>query len=138
MARIDWIEERLQNWARWKIARGGGGDMGYASADLGGANGGRSGYITASVPIFDAEASEMDGAIARLHPGGLSLTVHQFYLAPGGHVEKAQALCCSVPTMYARISQAHRQLADHFLAQQDRQRAERQRVEALQRRGFPR
>lgn len=137
MARIDWIEERLQNWALWKVARGAG-VMGYSAADLGGANGGRSGYVTAAVPILDAEAAATDDAVHRLYPGGLCLTVTAFYCAPGGHKEKAGKLCCSVATMYARVDQAHRQLADHFLAQQDRQRAERARVEALQRRSFPR
>lgn len=137
MARIEWVDERLQNWARWKIARGAG-ELGYAGGDLGGTNGGRSGYITAAVPILDAEASATDDAVWRLHPGGLALTVHAFYCGPGGHKDKALLLCCSVPAMYARIDQAHRQLADHFLAQQDRQRAERARVEKLQIRSFPR
>lgn len=137
MARIDWIEERLQNWALWKVARGAG-EMGFAAADLGGSNGGRSGYVTAAVPILDAEAAATDDAVNRLSPGGLCLTVTAFYCAPGGHKDKADLLCCSVATMYARVDQAHRQLADHFLAQQDRQKAERARVEALQRRSFPR
>lgn len=137
MARIEFVEERLQNWARWKIARGAG-EMGYSQSDMGGANGGRSGYVTAAVPIVDAEASATDEAVGRLHPGGLSLTVHAFYCGAGGHKDKAALLWCSVAAMYARIDQAHRQLADHFLAQQDRQRAERARVDALQRGSFPR
>ena len=33
MARIDWIEQRLQNWVRWKLALGGGA-LGYASVNL--------------------------------------------------------------------------------------------------------
>lgn len=137
MARIDWIEERLQNWALWKVARGAG-EMGYAAADLGGANGGRSGYVTAAVPILDAEAAATDEAVNRLSPGGLRLTVTAFYCAPGGHKDKAALLCCSVAAMYARVDQAHRQLADHFLVQQERQKTERARVEALQRGSFPR
>jgi hypothetical protein len=137
MARVDWIEERLQNWALWKVARGAG-QMGYAQADLGGANGGRSGYVTAAVPILDAEAAATDDAVGRLNPRGLYLTVLTFYCEPGGHKEKAAKLFCSVAAMYARVDPAHRQLADHFLAQQDRQKAERARVEALQRGSFPR
>lgn len=137
MARIDWVEERLQNWALWKVARGAG-QMGYAGVDLGGGNGGRSGYVTAAVPILDAEAAATDDAVTRLNPRGLYLTVQTFYCDAGGHKEKAAQLFCSVAAMYARIDQAHRQLADHFLAQQDRQKAERARVEALQRGGFTR
>lgn len=137
MARVDFVEARLQNWALWKIARGAG-EMGFSKVDLAGANGGRSGYITAAVPIMDAEAAATDGAVHRLSPRGLTLTVHAYYCAPGGHKEKAALLSCSVAAMYARIDQAHRQLADHFLAQQDQQRTERARVEALQIRSFPR
>lgn len=134
MPRIDWIEERLQNWARWKIARTTG-DTGHSARDLGAANGGRSGYITAAVPIIEAEAAATDEAIERLDPPGLGLTVHRFYLDTGGHVEKAARLCISVATMYARIDRAHQQLAEHFRARQERQRQERARIQALQSRG---
>jgi len=43
MARIDWVETRLQNWARWRLARGGDGQLGYAAVSLADADGGRSG-----------------------------------------------------------------------------------------------
>lgn len=141
MPRIDWVEERLQNWARWKIARGGG-ELGYGGIDLGTANGGRSGYVTASIPILETEASATDDAVNRLVPAGTVLTVHEYYVGPGGHQEKALRLGISVAAMYARIEKAHQQLAELFIAQREqreRQRLERERVELLQRsRSFPR
>ena len=137
MARIEWVEQRLLNWASWKIAKGGG-NMGYGGVDLAGANGGRSGYITATVPILEAEASATDDAVDRLTPAGTVLTVVEYYCGAGGHVDKAQRLCCSVATMYARIDKAHQQLAEYFLIKQERQRTERARVEALKVGSFPR
>ena len=141
MPRLDWVEERLQNWALWKIARGGG-ELGYGGSDLGAANGGRSGYITAAIPIMEAEASATDDAVNGLVPAGTVKTVHEYYVGPGGHQDKAVRLGISVAAMYARIEKAHHQLAEMFVAQREqreRQRLERERVEALQRsRSFPR
>lgn len=133
MAKIEWVEERLVNWARWRTLRGGAGVLGFAGVQLGGANAGRSGYVTSSVPVLEVEASDTDEAVQRLNPRGLALTLIEVYCEPGTVGEHAAKLCCSVPTIYARLDQAHRQLADHFLAQQTRQRTERERVERLQR-----
>lgn len=138
MARLEWVEERLQNWARWRIGRSDG-DLGPARSEptlWSGAGRGR--YATPAVPILEAEAAATDEAVNRLTPAGMVLTVHLYYCGRGGHEEKAKELCCAVSTMYARIDSAHQQLAEHFRAQQERQRIERARVEALQRKSFPR
>lgn len=132
MARIDWIETRLQNWARWQLTRGGAGGLGYASVQLTGANAGRDGYVSSAVPINDVEASETDDAVHCL-PGELRVTVIECYVAAGHQAEKLARLCCSKRTMHARVERAHRLLADHFTARKDRASAERERVEALQR-----
>lgn len=132
MARIDWVEQRLLNWGRWLVMRGGSGSMGYASVALCDADAGRDGYIGAAIPTIDVEASETDDAVRRLTPGGLALTVIEHYAGRGGIKDKCARLACAEPTYHRRIEQAHRQLADHFLAQQDKRRAERERVEALQ------
>ena len=132
MAKIEWIEQRLQNWARWRLRAGGEGPLGYASVELGGgANMGRSGYVEAAIPIGDVEAAETDSAIARLYPGGLRLTVIEVYTGRGGMKDKAKRLACGESTIHARIDQAHKQLAEHFMAQNDRFRNERYRLEAL-------
>jgi hypothetical protein len=140
MARIEWIEHRLLNWARWKMQRGGGvGGLGYASVNLIGAlsGGGRQHCAETVVPTNEIEAAATDAAISRLHPGGLALAVREHYTGRGGIKDQARRLCCAESTLHARIAQAHRQLADHFLAQQDKAKAERARVEALQAKARP-
>lgn len=132
MARIEWVEHRLQNWARWQLCRGGG-VLGYAQVQLAsGVNAGRDGYVTAAIPISDVEASETDTAIGRLNPPGLALTVREVYAGAGGLRDKAQRLCCSEATVHARVDQAHKQLAAFFLDAEQRRKVERARVEQLQ------
>ena len=58
MAKIEDIERRLMNWARWKMVAGSGG-LGYARLQLE-AEGSRDGYREAKVPVVDCEASETD------------------------------------------------------------------------------
>lgn len=138
MPRRDWIELRLLNWARWRVARGGG-DQGYAAPRWeGDPQAGRNGYREAVIPISDVEASDTDDAINRLHPPGLRLAVVAWYCGTGVEAEKALALGVAVSTMHKRIVQAHDQLADHFLAQQERAKVERARVEGLLQQARPR
>lgn len=132
MARIDWIEHRLLNWARSRLGAGGG-SLGYAGVDLSNPTPGvRDPYADAPIPINEVEADETDAAV-QLLPGELKATVLEVYLAPGGERDHLRRLVCAKSTMHARVGHAHRLLADHFLAKQDRQRAERERVERLQR-----
>lgn len=128
MARIEWIELRLLNWARWKVSRGAG-DIGFSRAGL---EAGGDRYRQAIIPISDVEASDTDAAIDRLSPPGLRLTVFEVYVGPGGIRDKAKRLCCSEPTVHARIDQAHRQLAIDLAEKQRQAAAERARVEHLQ------
>ena len=133
MARIEWVEYRLQNWARWVLARGDSGGLGYSRIQLGQPEAGRrSLYVETKIPINDVEASATDDAVDRLYPPGLSLTVREFYTGRGGIADKARRLCCAESTIYARIDAAHRQLADALVDQQRRAKQERERVEALQ------
>lgn len=129
MARIDWIEHRLQNWARWKLARGSGS---MSSVNLLAADMPRDPYSDKPIPISDCEASDTDEAVERLYPSELKVTVLEHYCGAGGMRHKLTRLCCSEPTLHARIGRAHRLLADHFLAKQDKAKAERDRVEQLQ------
>jgi hypothetical protein len=131
MARIDWIEQRLQNWARWSLMRGSG-VLGYSAVDLSNPTPGiRDPYAQAPIPTNEIEASETDDAVQRL-PGELKITVIEAYVGTGGLRQKLARLCCAERTLHDRIDRAHRLLANHFLAQQDKAKAERERVEALQ------
>lgn len=129
MARIEWIEQRLQNWARWRLTRGGG-VLGYASVNLLAAAMPRDRDVEAPVPTSDVDAREIDDAVARL-PSELRATVTEVYLGDGGLRDKLRRLHVSEATLHARIGRAQRLLAEHFAAAQDRQRMERRRVEQL-------
>lgn len=124
--KIDWIDDRLQNWARWKLASGAMPTprLGEAAAMV------RDPYAEKPIPISDCEASDTDDAVMRL-PGELRITVIEYYVGRGGLREKLARLCCEKATLFARIERAHRLLADHFLARQARAKAERERVRRL-------
>lgn len=127
MAKLQWIEERLNNWARWKLSSG---SSSLAGVDLANADMPREPYADAPIPITDCEASDTDVAVMLL-PGELKITVLEYYIGRGGLRHKLTRLFCSEATLYARISKAHRQLADHFMAKQDKAKAERARLAEL-------
>lgn len=130
MARLEWVHMRLMNWSRWVLTRGSG-KLGYAKVNLLDPNASRSGYVEAPIPVNAVEASETDAAIGKL-PSELKATVLQYYVGKGTEADHLRRLCCSRSTLYARIERAQRLLSEHFAAQQDKRRHERDRVEALQ------
>lgn len=132
MARDNEMERRLLNWARWALAKGSGvnGFAGVDWNDLADGDTGRDGYITATIPIASIEASETHDAVKRL-PSELRATVETHYLANYPLAEKMSRLHISKTAYYQRIERAHRQLSEHFMAQLDKRRAERDRVEKL-------
>jgi hypothetical protein len=132
MARIEDIERRLQNWARWKHGAGSGG-LGFSAG--GGTFGGGSGsrYREAVVPTSDCEASDTDLAVNDLE-ARLRLTVCQVYLTGDSPAIDAAMLGCTESAVKARIWQAHARIEAWFTGREAARRAERDRVEALQRR----
>lgn len=128
MARIEDIERRLLNWARWKIG-GSAGGLGYASVNLAGDTS-RELYREARIPTNDCEAEETDRAVVSLD-SDLRRTVEVVYLGSGGTRNKAAALCCTEATVYARVDRAHRLLAQWFTARQRDRAIERDRLDAL-------
>lgn len=134
MARIDWVEARLQNWARWVLTRGRG-TLGYAGVDwssMADADAGRDGYITATIPISDVEASDTHAVVQRL-VSPQRAAVESYYLATGTMAERCRRLCITEASLYKRIDQAHKVMAEHWAAVKAKQDAERARVEQLQR-----
>lgn len=129
MARIEWVEFRLQNWARWK-AGAGDSPLGYATTSL--TESVRSGYRESPVPTNAVEAAETDTAVRALHPAELGRTLVCYYCDGGTYRDKVRALGCSVATMYSRIDQAHQQLARALTERGQAAQRERARVERLQ------
>jgi hypothetical protein len=130
MARIEDIERRLQNWARWRLGATRSG-LGYASMRWDG--GIRTpGNRESIVPTIDCEAEETDRAVMAL-ASTLRATVEVEYLQGWSLRRKAQHLACSEPTVKSRIWQAHRHLS-HWLADKAQlAQVERARVQRLQR-----
>ena len=132
MPRIESIEHRLVNWARWKLTRGTG-VLGYASVNLSNPTPTvREPYAETPIPTNAVEASETDTAVGKLWPSALRVAVEEFYIGRGGVKDKARRLCIGESTLYARVEQAHQQLSEHFCVREDKARAERRRVEQLQ------
>ena len=130
MARIEWVEERLKVWARWK-ANLLAGPLGYAAVNLADADAGRSGYIEASIPLLAVEAGETDEAI-KLLDKGLQDTIREVYCGRGGVRHAARKMGVAESTLHARVDQAHWQISHHILERQERWRNKRTRDEAAQ------
>lgn len=130
MARIEDIERRLLNWARWKLGDSTGG-LSYASVDLTLSNAGRDGYIEATVPTLDVEAEVTQQAVMSLD-SHLRVTVEAVYVGRGTMIEKARELCCGEATIYARIDLAHYRISAWLSARAATAREQRRIVEALQ------
>lgn len=126
------IDRRLLNWARylWMMQSGGrvaGGGEIQERVDNG------DGWdAPAIVPTDDNEAEETHAGVLTL-PSELRAAVECWYLAPGGVSQKCRRLCVSETTLRERIGQAHRALAQWLSDKVQAARAQRERVEALQR-----
>jgi hypothetical protein len=132
MARIEWVDQRLTNWALWKIGSRAGG-LGYATVNLQAppVDNPTGWDAQARIPVDDAEAAVTDEGVRTL-PSELRRTVEVFYIDPGSVATKLKKLACERATLNARIETAHRKLSSWF-GDRDRQaQAERARVEALQ------
>ena len=131
MAKIEDIERRLRNWARWRLTQGAG-PLGYAAVRPDGNEAGvRTPYEDAPIPTNGIEASETEDAVRRL-PSELKRAVEVYYVEGRSERDMLRRLCVTKSTMHARIDQAHRALQEHFTARLDKARQERRRVEALQ------
>lgn len=113
MARIDWVKQRLDNWARWK-EREQRHSLGFYSqsaflrvaVDSGG-------YREPEIPVDDVEAAGTDQAVQSLlgsHPQ-LHRTLVLIYLEDTGQQKAAVMLSCAVSTVKARLEQADQLIA---------------------------
>lgn len=118
MARVEWVKQRLDNWARWKSRQQGHG-LGYYSQSpflRMAVDGG--GYRDTSIPVDDVEAGKTDKAVHALlatHPH-LHRTLQLIYLEDTGVPECARRLCRAISTVHANLAAADLQIAT-FLRQ---------------------
>jgi Phage antitermination protein Q len=115
MARIEWVRQRLENWARWSAQQDSGG-LGYpkqtAFARLGG-KGSRSETI---IPTDSIEASQTDDAVKSLRfvqsDLYLVLTLHYAQALPRHLV--AKRMSCSDRTIREKLDRADSAIARWF------------------------
>jgi DNA-directed RNA polymerase specialized sigma24 family protein len=127
MARIDWVKQRLDNWARWKEREQRHGLGFYTqSAFLRVAVDGSGGYREPQIPVDDVEAAGTDEAVQSLlgsHPQ-LHRTLVLIYLEDTGHQVASVKLSCALSTVSARLEQA-----DHLIATFLRMKAQAKEVQ---------
>lgn len=114
MARIEWVKQRLDNWALWKAKEDAGG-LGFPgqSAFL---REDHSGYREAIIPIDDCDASVTNDAVESLKPARAHLyeCLRLIYLADTGIRGAAQRLGRAESTIKAQLDQADHALSAWF------------------------
>ncbi|MBQ0934637.1 hypothetical protein [Ideonella paludis] len=130
MARIEDIDRRLHNWARWRLGMTVGG-LGFASVDMASEGIHSTAEDECRVPTNDIEAEETHRAVMAL-AGELRATVEEVYLRGGSVKRQAQRLCCAEVTVHARISKAHLSIQRWVAELHAQQRQQRATVEAMQ------
>ncbi len=117
MARIKWVQQRLDNWGMW-ASRGGAGSAGYASkcvlarwAESDAWE--RNCYGSLVIPVSESEALETDRAITSFKDTRrpLARALVLVYVMDLGVVEAALRERVAVSTMHARLSQADMAIA---------------------------
>lgn len=123
MARIEWVKQRLDNWALWHERLQGGG-LGYASQSSFLKEVDSSRYREAWVPCDEVEAGITDQGVAAMRQvhDHLAATVIAIYLKDSGIKGAARQLHKAESTIHAHLGQADAWLALWF--------AERKRVQA--------
>jgi hypothetical protein len=116
MARIEWVKQRLENWALWSATMEGGG-LGFSSQAAflnAGADPGR--YREAAVPIDEVDASVTDLAVAhlKLGHGHLHQTLRLFYVKGQGITGTARTMRRAESTIHNHLGQADALIAAWF------------------------
>jgi hypothetical protein len=124
MARIEWVKNRLENWALWAAAERSGG-LGFASQSALLRTGPVEQTRESRVPIDEIDASITDEAVSSL------IATHRDYhqTVVGYHINGlsaiglAGAMGIGVATVHSRLASSDRLLAAWFSARSERQAA---------------
>lgn len=135
MARIEYIEHRLLNWARWLESEGSG-KLGYAAIALGRLEATGDRYREAVIPTDDDDARKTDQAVAALGQP-YTRTLQVVYVTGRNQAHQEYSLGCSASTIKSRVWEAHRRLAHWFTDQAQQSRERRDNLERLQRSARP-
>lgn len=124
MARIEWIKQRLNNWALWK-ARESSGGLGFATqAAFLEDRVDRYREISLNTTIDTTDASLTDEAVEalRLPRPHLFETLHCIYLQDTGIKGAARRLCKAESTIHANLDQADHALSAWFGARAEKKK----------------
>lgn len=123
MARIEWIKQRLHNWALWKAKENASG-LGYAGTSI---------LLaervdcdrTTHLPIDESDAAITDTAVTslKLGKGHLYKTMEHYYLRGQGITGTARAMQRAESTIHAHLDQADNALREWFAAKSERDQA---------------
>jgi hypothetical protein len=115
----------MRNWAAWKVS-GSSIDAAMSAAHVSmtsayslEARGRRS---DVSIPLFDAEALDVDQAVGHL-PEQLKLVVAEYWLRKGTTMQKVRRCRCAVATFYRRLGHAHSRVHLHLAGLRQRRMA---------------
>ena len=115
MARIEWVKQRLSNWALWLERRDSGG-LGFPSQSSFMREATTPGYREAIIPINDVDASVTNDGVQSLKLGRSHLydCLQCIYVQDTGIRGAAVALCRAESTVKAQLCAADHALAAWF------------------------
>jgi hypothetical protein len=124
MARIEWVRQRLENWALWH-ERGRGGGLGYATQSVLLTERVDGDRAEAWVPVDEVEAAVTDEAVdaLKLGYGHLHKTLQLFYLRGAGIKETARVMQRAESTIKAQLERSDALLATWFAERKRRREA---------------
>lgn len=129
MARIEWVQRRLENWALWH-ERGRDGGLGYASSSVLLSERVDCSNREAVIPVDEIEAGETNEGVEalKLGNGHLHVTLCLFYLDGVGIKEAAHRMQRAESTIKAQLARADHVLSEWFA---DRKRRKEEAARAL-------
>ena len=126
MARIEWVKQRLENWALWNERESHSG-LGYPSQSAF-MNVARSNSIReAHVPVDEIEASITDEAVRALSVSRplQHKTLMLYYIAGQGISGTSRMLACSCATVHSHLDQVDRAIANWLGERAEAQRTQK-------------
>lgn len=121
MARIEWVKQRLDNWALWKERESNGGRGFYAETSFLKDGSSQGGYREAVIPVDEVDASVTNAAVEslRLTRSHLYITLQLIYIDGIGIRATAQKMARAEATIKANLDQADHAIAVWFRNRQD-------------------
>lgn len=112
MARIEWVEQRLRDWAQWlKVGDGSGyPHMSVLHPEWQPPSPGQ----TPTMKVAPSSSARSTHEAMACWSVSLRNTVLLYYVTDLPIAEQAARLGCAAQTVHARIEHAHRLLAQHF------------------------